>query len=150
MLVSALEEQARAKLVEVVVTSDPAGAAVTVDGGAQPTGTPLKLRLAAGTHALKLTLDRHQSVPRSIEVVAGKRNAFVVALKPEQARPPVVKIEEPAADDAEADAEDALDGDGTIDDARGLRDEATDLNLQRWIVVGAGAAIAGAPWPGGC
>ena len=179
-LISALRRQERAGWVELVVTSDPGGAAVTVDGGAKPTGnTPLKLRLEPGTHALKLALEGHQPVLRSIEVVAGKRNAVVIELQPDAgAAPPSVvavppKVEAEAdsgpgpdvwpwvvvgtgaataavggvmlvsAESKEAEAADALDGGGSIDDARTLKDDAEGLNTLGWVAVGAGVAIAG-------
>lgn len=63
-------KKAVAALVAVNVTSEPASAAVDVDGQAQPGATPLELKLAPGKHRVKVTAPGYEPMERDIDVVA--------------------------------------------------------------------------------
>lgn len=72
---------------EGVVVSTPAGATVTVDGG-EPAGvTPLRLRLAAGAHALRFEREAFLPADAALRVEPGTPFRVEVALAPEPVDP---------------------------------------------------------------
>jgi len=83
--------EARAKIDElrpkipvvVKVATHPAGAEVTADGDARVLGrSPATLRLSAGKHVLRFSLEHHQATERTIELAVGVSPEVVVALEP--------------------------------------------------------------------
>lgn len=73
-----LSEKAR---VVVSIDSNPSGANVYIDGASRAAGiTPVKLRLAPGTHRLKFTASGKEDTPVDIEVTAGSGQQFSVTL----------------------------------------------------------------------
>jgi hypothetical protein len=91
-------EELRAKLVgHLSLTSEPAGATVTVDGVAQEGQTPMELKLPPGPHKLLITAAGH--VPQELEVQAagGEKLERQVTLAPEPPpEPPPAPAVEPA------------------------------------------------------
>jgi hypothetical protein len=74
----------------LTVTSDPSGAAVTVDGNGYGR-TPVTLRdLSPGTHSVVLSMPGRQSVTRSVDLRAGGSHDVVATLEPE-----VVVVQKP-------------------------------------------------------
>jgi hypothetical protein len=77
----------------LTVTSDPSGAAVTVDGSGYGR-TPVTLRdLTPGAHTVVVSMPGRQTVTRSVELRAGGSHDVVATLEPEA--PPVVVRKEP-------------------------------------------------------
>lgn len=73
---------------EGVLVSSPSGAAVRLDGAEASAGnTPLKLRLIAGAHVLRFTLDDHEPKDTALEVSPGKPFRVDITLTPEPAIP---------------------------------------------------------------
>ncbi len=73
----------------LVLTTEPVGAEVFVDGGATAAGrTPLTVRLAPGEHALRVALDDHETALRTIDLAAGQRSAITLRLEPAEAAAP--------------------------------------------------------------
>ncbi|HEX8951010.1 MAG TPA: serine/threonine-protein kinase, partial [Polyangia bacterium] len=71
----------------LVVTSQPAGAVVTIDGRALDETTPAALRdLPAGKHTVRIGKSGYASVERTIATGADERAAIDVALPPETRR----------------------------------------------------------------
>ena len=71
----------------LVVTSQPAGARVTVDGRALQETTPAALRdLGAGMHEVRIEKDGYAVVERSLTIGKGERAAIDVALPPKTRR----------------------------------------------------------------
>jgi hypothetical protein len=67
----------------LVVTSQPAGARVTVDGRAYAETTPTALRdVGPGKHDVRLELEGYATVERSLTTAADERAALQVALPP--------------------------------------------------------------------
>ncbi len=81
----------------LTITSDPAGANVTVDG--QPAGrTPVTLRdLTAGTHNLELSMAGHVSATKTVELRAGVAHEISLQLEAQGATPPTVVTPPPPA-----------------------------------------------------
>lgn len=83
--------QLRSRPVKVFVSSQPAGATVTIDGRAapEPGTTPLALKLQAGEHVLLLRKRGHQLAARRIELELGQEQTLRVELQrlPEQPEP---------------------------------------------------------------
>ncbi len=74
----------------VVVTSDPAGAQVEIDG--QPVGrTPVEQSLRAGPHTVVARLDGHETVERQVEMRPNMGQTLMLSLPPiiEEAPPPI-------------------------------------------------------------
>jgi Tfp pilus assembly protein PilN len=70
-----------------VVTSQPAGASVTVDGRALDETTPTALRdLRPGKHEVKITKAGYATVERTLTMTEAERAAMDVALSPETRR----------------------------------------------------------------
>jgi flagellar motor protein MotB len=67
------------KLAKVTINSDPAGATVAVDGGEQPTRTPLTVSLARGRHVVTVSAPDRQPERRAVEA-AGAAVTLSVAL----------------------------------------------------------------------
>lgn len=122
-LVASLERRLTAQQGTLVVTTEPLGAAVFVDGATTAAGqTPLTVRLAPGEHALRVTLEGHRTALQTINLEAGQRSAMTVRLEPMEAAPPP-EDPPPVVDRAPAD-------DGAV-------------RWLPWAVMGAGAAVAG-------
>ena len=77
--VKALEDVVRKALPELVLSSDPEGAAVAIDGDAVSGKTPLRVRLAPGSHVVRFSLGDARET-RTVEVAAGRQNAVHVEL----------------------------------------------------------------------
>jgi predicted Ser/Thr protein kinase len=71
----------------LIVASEPAGAAVEVDGRAQRETTPVALAgIAPGEHVIRLRADGHDVVERHVQVRAGVRALVEVTLPPSSHR----------------------------------------------------------------
>ncbi len=122
-LVASLERRLDAQQGTLVVTTEPLGAAVFVDGATTPAGqTPLTIRLAPGEHALRVTLEDYDTALQTIDLEAGQRSAITLRLEAAEAAPPP------------ADPPPVVDRRPTDDGAP---------RWLPWAVVGAGAAVAG-------
>ncbi|MHB9143911.1 MAG: serine/threonine protein kinase [Symbiobacteriia bacterium] len=67
----------------LVVTTEPAGAAVELDGEPLQNRTPLRLsRVTAGSHRLRLALSGYNPEERTLDVAAGGANELTVRLTP--------------------------------------------------------------------
>lgn len=103
-----LEELKKKLPATVVLKSDPAGAAVEVDGVAQEGTTPIELEVSPGHHTLRLSLSGYETSEQEIEAQAGASHDLALTLSPE-APTPVAEAPPPvAAPVASADA-----GEGT-------------------------------------
>jgi outer membrane protein OmpA-like peptidoglycan-associated protein len=67
------------KLAKVTIVSDPAGATVAIDGGEQPTRTPLTVSLAHGRHVVTVSAPDRQPERRAVEA-AGAAVTVSIAL----------------------------------------------------------------------
>ena len=77
----------------IFVTSDPAGAQVTLAGVLQPRSTPMQIQdVMAGTHMLKLTLKDYEDYMQQVIVEAGKQVKINSTLRPLPMRPPVSRV----------------------------------------------------------
>ncbi len=85
--VTALEDLAQKRLPELLLSSEPEGASVVIDGTAQSEKTPFRLRLAPGAHVIRFTLAQTHET-RTVEVAAGRQNAVHVELQAEASPPP--------------------------------------------------------------
>lgn len=81
----AAAESALARLrPEGLIVSRPSGAAVFIDGAPEPAGrTPLRTRLLAGPHTVRLALDGHLPADAALAVEAGQGFQLERALAPE-------------------------------------------------------------------
>ncbi|MCB9538567.1 MAG: PEGA domain-containing protein [Myxococcales bacterium] len=160
----------------LVLTTEPLGAAVFVDGATTAAGrTPLTVRLAPGEHALRVVLDGHETALRTLDLAAGQRSALTLRLVPVEAAPPPPPPPGPRAartpDDGAwmpwavvgvggavtvtgavllaqafgaADDRDALLSEGgSVDEARGLDDDARLYQGLGWAGVGVGLVAVG-------
>jgi hypothetical protein len=83
-------EELRAKLVgELKLTTEPAGASVTVDGVAQTDPTPLTLKLAPGPHKVSVQAPGHKPEELEIEISAGQSVERTLTLAAEPPPQPV-------------------------------------------------------------
>ncbi|MDX2012790.1 MAG: protein kinase [Myxococcaceae bacterium] len=111
-----------APLVAVTLTSEPAGATVTIDGEKQAGRTPLTVQRPAGTTAsLIVELDGHQGQSLQLEVPAGQttlERAFVlkpdVPTKPTAATKPPGAVKPPVVQPAVKPPEVRATGSGTV------------------------------------
>src|SRR5262245_15669259 len=67
------------KLAKVTIESNPAGATVAIDGGEQPTRTPLTVSLARGRHVVTVSAPDRQPERRAVDA-AGAAVTLSVAL----------------------------------------------------------------------
>ncbi len=83
----ALAQLAGARAGLLVVTSQPAGASVVVDGRALAETTPTALRdLGPGKHEVRIDKPGYADVERTLTTVAGERAALDIALQPKTRR----------------------------------------------------------------
>ncbi len=76
-----LERDPNAKFTMLVIKSDPAGAAVLLDGNAAGQ-TPLTLPdISPGTHTIEITADQHQPYRQTLRLVDGESRELAVDLK---------------------------------------------------------------------
>lgn len=73
----------------VTVTTDPAGAQVTIDGAVQPGTTPLTVELAPGAHRVEASLSGYLPAASDLQVQGGDELEQRIALEPEPAAAPV-------------------------------------------------------------
>lgn len=80
-LVDSLERRLQAERPELVISTAPAKANVYLDADSAPTGsTPLRIRVAPGTHAVRIVLEGYEPVMRSVNVEKGKAAALAIQL----------------------------------------------------------------------
>jgi len=80
--VAAIRRRLEATLSELVLTTAPAGARITIDDDAPlERPTPVTARLAPGTHRVRFELDGHEASARTVEVVGGQSNAVHAELE---------------------------------------------------------------------
>jgi len=81
--------------VAVALTSEPAGASVTVDGEPREGVTPIELQLLPGRHTVRLELAGHEPVEKDVEVEAGASQNLSLSLaalpEPVEEAPAVVE-----------------------------------------------------------
>ncbi len=81
---SALRKLLNEAVAEVRLAITPSGADVFVDGRQSvTTGFERIIRLNPGTHSLRITHDRYETVLRELKVERGSRQAYTIALQPE-------------------------------------------------------------------
>ena len=67
----------------LIVTSEPPGATVEIDGAAQPETTPIAKRgVSIGKHTIKMTRKGYGAVERTVAIAAGDRKSLEVQLPP--------------------------------------------------------------------
>jgi outer membrane protein OmpA-like peptidoglycan-associated protein len=76
------------KLAKVTIESDPAGATVAIDGGAQPTRTPLTVSLARGRHVVTVSAPDRQLERRAVEAAGAPVTlSFALIRVPSESEP---------------------------------------------------------------
>lgn len=167
-LIESLRRRLAAQQGQLVVTTDPAGAAVFVDAAGTPAGrTPVTLRLEPGSHAVRITHPGHRASLHRVSLGEGGREALTVTL--ERARPGEVASGTGAAPwaplalvgvgaalagagayfvaeglDAEASRDATIQSGGSVDDARAADADARTFETWGWVGVGVGvSALAG-------
>ena len=92
-------DEIKAMPATVSVASTPAGAAVSVDGAAQLQVTPADMKLASGTHVLRLTADGYEAFEREIDVSYATTKSVSVELvaAPPPPPPPAPVVPAPVA-----------------------------------------------------
>ncbi len=92
-LVESLRVRRERSRPELLVTTSPDGAQVFLDGAEASSGvTPLKVRVAPGTHAVRVVRDGYAAALRSVTVTPGQQNALVVELKAAEAAAPSPEV----------------------------------------------------------
>lgn len=89
---------------KVHVASDPAGAAVAVDGKLQPSVTPADVEVPPGHHTLHLTASGHDPADKDVDVTFASRQDVTVTLPASAPPPPPVVAVVPAPIAPPADA----------------------------------------------
>ncbi len=102
-LVASLRRRLTEQQGDLVVTTEPLGADVFVDGAATPLGkTPLTARLEAGEHALRVALAGHTAALQTVRIESGKRAAVTLRLVAEGGAAPapvaVAPVRQPPAE----------------------------------------------------
>lgn len=84
-----IEELKKAPM-PVNITSEPSAASVEIDGVAQTGLTPLQVKLAPGTHKVKVQAPGYQPLERDVEVKPGEAPADMAFALVQEPPPPVV------------------------------------------------------------